>query len=77
MSFLDLGLALAGMPEKTIKDLSAQLPALERLAATAKRVEPMIAPLLPELNKAWPDIVAVTPLIIELVAFVKQKQAGS
>jgi len=77
VSFLDLGLALAGMPEKTIKDLNAQLPALERLAAAAKRVEPMVAPLLPELQKAWPDIVAVTPLVQELIAFVKQKQASS
>lgn len=77
MSLLNLGLALAGMPEKTINDLNAQLPALERLAAAAKRVEPMIAPLLPELNKAWPDVVAVTPVLQELIAFVKQKQASS
>jgi len=29
------------------------------------------------LQKAWPDIVAVTPLVQELIAFVKQKQASS
>lgn len=75
MSMLNLGLALAGMSEKTIKDLNAQLPALERLAAAAKRVEPMLAPLGPELQKAWPDIVAVTPLLQDLIAFAKAKNA--
>lgn len=75
MSLLDFGLGLAGMPEATIQHLDAQLPALERLAAAAKRVEPMLTPLMPELQKAWPDIVAVTPLLLELIAFAKSKQA--
>lgn len=73
MSLLNFGLGLAGMPEKTIAELNAQLPALERLAAAAKRVEPLLAPLLPELAKAWPDIVAVTPLLQDLIAFAKAK----
>ena len=74
MNLLNLGLALAGMPEETIRELGNQLPALERLAATAKRLEPMLEPLLPELQEAWPDIVAVTPLMQELIAFMKSKQ---
>lgn len=76
MNLLNLGLALAGLPEKTIGELNTSLPALERLAAAAKRVEPMLAPIMPELQKAWPDIVAVTPLLADLIAFAKQKQAG-
>jgi hypothetical protein len=76
MSMLNLGLALAGVPEKTIAELNANLPALERLAAAAKRVEPMLAPVMPEIQKAWPDIVAVTPLLQDLIAFVKLKQAS-
>ncbi len=75
MSLLNLGLALAGLPEKTIKDLNTQLPALERLAADAKQAEPLIAPLLPLIAKAWPDIVAVTPLLQDLIAFAKAKNA--
>lgn len=75
MSLLNFGLALSGMPEKTIKDLNTQLPALERLAAAAKRVEPLLAPLGPELAKAWPDIVAVTPLLQDMIAFAKAKNA--
>lgn len=67
MSLLDLGLGLAGLPEQTIKELDKQLPALERLAAAAHEIEPIIV-------KAMPDIVAVTPLIQQLLAFAKQKQ---
>lgn len=77
MSILDFGLGLAGLPEQTIKDLDAHLPHLERLAAAAKQAEPLINQLLPILNKAMPDIVAVTPLIQELIAFAKQKEGGS
>lgn len=76
LNLLNLGLGLSGMPEQTIGELNKQLPALERLAAAAKRVEPMLAPLLPELQKAWPDIQAVTPLLAELIAFAKAKQNG-
>lgn len=76
MSLLDFGLGLAGMPEDTIKELNKQLPALERLAADVKKAEPLIAPLLPLLQVAWPDIVAVTPLLAQLIAFAKSKQAS-
>lgn len=68
MSVLDFGLGLAGLPEKTIKDLDAALPALERIAAGLKSIEPTI-------TKLWPDVVAVTPLVIELIAFAKQKES--
>lgn len=74
MSMLDFGLALAGLSEKTIQDLDKNLPALQRIAAAAHQAEPLLTQLLPILNKAWPDIVAVTPLVQELIAFAKQKQ---
>jgi hypothetical protein len=74
MSALDFGLGLAGLPEVTIKELDKQLPALERLAAAARQAEPILTQLMPILNKAYPDIVAVTPLIQELIAFAKQKE---
>jgi hypothetical protein len=74
MSVLDFGLGLAGLPEKTIQDLDKNLPALERIAAAAKQAEPLLTPLFPLLAKVWPDIVAVTPLIQELIAFAKQKE---
>ena len=73
MSILDFGLGLAGMPEDTIKDLDAHLPHLMRIAAAAKEAEPLITQLIPILTKAWPDIVAVTPLAQKLIAFAKQK----
>jgi hypothetical protein len=75
MSVLDFGLGLAGLPDATIKDLDAHLPNLERIAAAAKQAEPLITQLMPILNKVWPDIVAVTPLMQELIAFAKQKEA--
>jgi hypothetical protein len=74
MSVLDFGLGLAGLPEKTIQDLDKNLPALERIVAAAKQAEPIINQLLPIVTKAYPDIVAVTPLIQELIAFAKQKE---
>ena len=77
MSVLDFGLGLAGLPEKTIKDLDTQLPALQRISAAAKQAEPLLTPLMPILVKIWPDIVAVTPLVQELIAFAKQKENES
>jgi hypothetical protein len=68
MSLLDLGLGLAGLPEATIQELDKQLPALQRIAAAAHEVEPI-------LTKVMPDITAVTPLIQQLLAFAKQKQS--
>ncbi len=74
MSALDFGLALAGMPETTIAELDKQLPALERIATAFKQEEPVITAALPVIQKVWPDIVAVTPLLLDLIAFVKSKQ---
>ena len=66
MSLLDLGLGFAGLPEATIHELNKQLPALSRLVTVIKEAEPII-------TKTWPDIVAITPLIQQLVAFAKTK----
>lgn len=74
MSILDFGLGLAGLPEATIKDLDAQLPALARIMVQVKLAEPHVTALLPIFIKAWPDVVAVTPIIQELIAFAKQKE---
>lgn len=75
MSVLDFGLGLAGLPEKTIQELDKQLPALERLMALVKQAEPLITQLSPIYQRALPDIIAVTPLIQELIAFAKQKES--
>lgn len=74
MSALDFGLGLAGMPQETIAELDKQLPALERLAALAKQLEPMLTPIVPLISKALPDIAAVTPLVQQLIAFAKEKE---
>jgi hypothetical protein len=76
MSLLDFGLGLAGMPEPTIRELNKQLPALERLATVAKEAEPLLVQLGPYVKRAAPDIIAVTPLIQQLIAFAKAKNAG-
>lgn len=76
MSVLDFGLALAGLPEATIKELDTQLPALQRIMAEVHAAEPIITQLLPHVQKVWPDVVAVTPLLQDLIAFAKLKQAG-
>lgn len=73
MSLLQFGLGLAGMPEPTINELTKQLPALERLAAAAKEAEPHLVALQPIVTKAMPDILAVTPLLQQLIAFAKLK----
>ena len=77
MSVLDFGLGLAGLPEQTIQDLDANLPALARIAAAMHKAEPVINQLIPILGPVWPDVVAVTPLIQELIAFAKQKEGQS
>lgn len=61
MSVIDFALGLAGMPEKTIKDLDAAMPAIERLLALYKQ--------------AQPDIAAVLPVLQEVTAFIKQKES--
>lgn len=77
MSILDIGLGFAGLPEPTIHELDKQLPALQRIAAGAKLAEPLLTQLMPIWFKMYPDIVAVTPLIQELIAFAKQKESES
>lgn len=77
MSLLDIGLSFEGMPEATIKALDAQLPAIERIMEGVKQLEPHITAGLPIVNKMWPDIVAVTPLMLQIVQFLKQKESQS
>ena len=74
MSVVDLGLGLAGLPDATISEFDKQLPALERIAASVKEAEPLITQLLVIVNRTWPDVVAVTPLVQQLIAFAKEKE---
>jgi hypothetical protein len=67
MSALDLGLELIGVPDATVTELDAQLPALLRIEAAFQQIEPIV-------QAVWPDIVAVTPLVKDLIAFAKSKQ---
>ena len=78
-------LGAANMPEQTINDLEKSLPGFGRIVELAKQLEPIIQRNIPHLKamepdipaivgiigKAWPDIVAVTPTIDELINFAK------
>lgn len=64
------------MPETTIAELDKQLPALQRIEALFEQAQPHIAALNLIYAKAQPDITAVMPLIRDMIAFAKQKQAG-
>lgn len=60
MSILDFGLEAYGIPEATINELDKQLPAFERLLILYKQ--------------AQPDIAAVTPVVQQILTFIKQKE---
>lgn len=75
MSILDLGLRFEGMSESQIKQIDAALPAFERLAAAWQQAAPIITPLLPIIQKSWPDILVVTPVLQQIVTFIKQKES--
>jgi hypothetical protein len=77
MSALDFGLRFEGMPEETIAEIHKQLPAMERLVEAVEQAEPHITAINPIYIKAWPDAVAVTPLLKTIIAFIKQKENGS
>ena len=77
MSILDFGLKLDGMDDKTIAQIDAALPALERLAAAWIAAEPCITALIPIITKALPDAVAVAPVIKAVITFEKQKEGES
>jgi len=71
---------MARMSDAEIDDISAKLPAFGRLAAALKKSEPTLsqaAPLIDqlftELKQEWPDIVAVTPTVEELIEFANSK----
>jgi hypothetical protein len=77
---VESALKMAQMSDAEIDDLSAKLPAFGRLAAALKKSEPTLtqaAPLIDqlftELKAEWPDIVAVTPTVEELIEFVSSK----
>jgi hypothetical protein len=81
-------LGMANMPQHTIDDLERSLPGFGRLCDLAKKLEPIIQRNAPHIKaiepdvpaivaiitKAWPDIVAVTPTVDELINFVKDDQ---
>ncbi len=85
--FLKFALEMAHMSDAEIDDLSAKLPAFGRLAAALKKSEPTLAQAAPlveqldplvtqlyaELKTEWPDIVAVTPTVEELIEFANSK----
>jgi hypothetical protein len=77
---VESALKMARMSDAEINDLSAKLPAFGRLAAALKKSEPTLAQAAPlvdqlytELKAEWPDIVAVTPTVEELIEFVSSK----
>lgn len=61
-----LGLGFLGMPEKTIEDIDAALPAMERLLAL---YQDKVAPLFAE---AKPDLDQAAPVLLEIINFVKE-----
>lgn len=63
MTFLDLVFKIGGVPDELTEELHKQAPALIRIAAAIKTIEP--------------DIVAVTPFIQELLAFIESKEGKS
>jgi hypothetical protein len=77
---IESALKMARMSDAEIDDISAKLPAFGRLAAALKKSEPTLsqaAPLIDqlftELKQEWPDIVAVTPTVEELIEFANSK----
>lgn len=82
--FIRFALGLANMPDATVNNLDRQLPGLARIAAAAKKLEPdlqqldvIVERMMPTINTEWPDVVAATPTVEELIAFVAGKsQSG-
>lgn len=89
-------LGIANVPDKTVDDLDASLPAMARLCRLAKAAEPILERNKPHLDaimphldamkpdalqlaalvrQAWPDIVAVTPTVEELIEFANGKSS--
>lgn len=57
-------LGMAGMPEATVNQIDAGLPAMERLVDAEKQLSPAIAAM-------YPDLVTVIPIIERLLANAK------
>jgi len=59
-----IALTLAGMPQSAITDIENALPAMLRLLAAWKELEPHIMKLKPDLDKS-------VPVVEEIINFVK------
>jgi hypothetical protein len=77
----------AGVPDKDVADLERNLPALARLCAASRELEPLVHEAMPHLEalkpiaekafdileKAYPDLVAVLPTFEEFIQFANNK----
>lgn len=82
-----MALGIIGMPANEVADVKAGLPVLSSIIEEAKELEPIIEQMRPHIEalvplatrampiagKMWPQIVAETPLLQELVAFIRSK----
>ncbi len=63
------------------KDLEPVLekarPHIEAIIPHVQALMPLLTQAMPALQKMWPQVVAVTPIAQELIAFVKSKSAGT
>ena len=48
-------------------------PHIEAIMPHAQALMPLIAQAMPTIQKMWPQVVAVTPLLQEMIAFAKTK----
>jgi hypothetical protein len=81
--FIEFILRTAGLPEATLADLEKEMPALARIVAAAKQLEPIfnkpqtlakhIEQATPILKAAYPDVIAAAPTVEELVEFISSK----
>lgn len=81
------GLGLAGMQETQVNDLDAKMPGMSRVVAACREAEPELTAALPLLEQleprivkiynilkpVYPDIVASTPTVENLLEWVQKK----
>jgi hypothetical protein len=91
MSMLDFGLGIYGLSDSQVAEIKAALPVATSILEEAKELEPILEQMRPHITallplatqawphiqKMWPQIVAETPLLLELVSFVNQKEGTS
>lgn len=72
-----MALGFEGMPEQTIENIEKQEASFKRLADAAKELEPILAPAIakamPILKRAYPDLVNVYPVALEVMKFINSK----